>query len=145
MRRREVGRVMTGCTFLSACSSEAFCWSCGAVGSRLCSAKAMALQSKRGAYGCGGTQGSRGGEARLAACSTTAARAPQQQRRVVVVGLGVGGLVMAGRLARAGYDVTAVERGADAGGRMQSESSESSVRFDTGPSLLLFPHKYREA
>jgi phytoene desaturase (3,4-didehydrolycopene-forming) len=115
----------------------------------------MALQSKRGAYGCGGTQGSRGGEARLAACSTTAARAPQQQpqqqqqqqqqRRVVVVGLGVGGLVMAGRLARAGYDVTAVERGADAGGRIQSESSESSVRFDTGPSLLLFPHKYREA
>jgi hypothetical protein len=38
----------------------------------------------------------------------------------VVVGAGVGGLAMAGRLARAGYAVTLLEKNAGVGGRMQS-------------------------
>ena len=74
---------------------------------------------------------------------------PETSRgKAVVVGAGVGGLSIAGRLARAGYDVILCEKNEQVGGRMQSESTETEVgtfRFDTGPSLLLFPDKYREA
>lgn len=64
----------------------------------------------------------------------------------VVVGAGVGGLVVAGRLARAGYSVTLLEKNGGAGGRMQSYAPPEAPgwRFDTGPSLLLFPDRYRD-
>ena len=64
----------------------------------------------------------------------------------LVVGAGVGGLAMAGRLARCGYAVTLLEKNAGVGGRLQSFSPDAAPgwRFDTGPSLLLFPDKYRE-
>lgn len=67
-------------------------------------------------------------------------------KRAVVIGLGVGGLIMAGKLARSGYEVVALEKNDSAGGRMQSETPShlNDYRFDTGPSLLLFPEKYRE-
>jgi len=56
---------------------------------------------------------------------------------------------MAGRLARAGFEVTLLEKNDTVGGRMRSEDfggdGMDGHRFDTGPSLLLFPEKYREA
>jgi len=63
--------------------------------------------------------------------------------KVVVVGGGAGGLASAGRLARAGCSVTLLEKNAELGGRVQSEHI-NGWRFDTGPSLLLFPQKYEE-
>jgi len=72
-------------------------------------------------------------------------------KTAIVIGAGVGGLAMAGRLARAGFDVRLLEKNSSAGGRMRSElfgaqdKGLEGHRFDTGPSLLLFPEKYREA
>ncbi len=71
--------------------------------------------------------------------------------RVAVVGGGAGGLVAAGRLARAGCAVTLLEQSAEVGGRMQSialgagDGSADAWRFDAGPSLMLFKEKYEAA
>ena len=75
-----------------------------------------------------------------------AAKAGDKQTAIVVGG-GVGGLGMASRLAHAGYDVTILEKNLDTGGRCRSESFEGKgegYRFDTGPSLMLLPDRYRE-
>lgn len=78
--------------------------------------------------------------------SSSAGSASATKQKAVVVGAGVGGLAMSARLGKAGYEVTLVEKNAGVGGRMQSFSPDqaSGWRFDTGPSLLLFPDKYRE-
>lgn len=80
--------------------------------------------------------------------------------KVVIVGGGVGGLAVGGRLAKEGYDVHILEKNSHVGGRLQSLEVEAAVgvggksddpggqecfRFDTGPSLLLLPQKYRDA
>ena len=82
------------------------------------------------------------------AAKTSAAQAGDRQKAVVVGG-GVGGLGMASRLAHAGYDVTILEKNEDTGGRARSEffgpdADASGWRFDTGPSLMLLPDRYRE-
>ena len=76
-------------------------------------------------------------------CGATSERG--KRKKVVVVGGGVGGLVTAGRLVKQGCfeSVTLLEKNAVIGGRMQSETI-AGYRFDTGPSLLLFPNTYRE-
>lgn len=71
-------------------------------------------------------------------------------KAAVVVGGGVGGLVTAARLARAGVSVTLVEQNSRecAGGRLATETlfaQGRAFRFETGPSLLLLPNVYREA
>lgn len=70
-------------------------------------------------------------------------------RKVIVIGGGVGGLAVGGKLAKEGFAVQILEKNADAGGRVQSLRTElegqGSFRFDTGPSLLLLPQKYRDA
>lgn len=69
------------------------------------------------------------------------------RQKAIVVGGGVGGLGMASRLANAGYEVTILEKNPDTGGRCRSESFEGGgegYRFDTGPSLMLLPDRYRE-
>ena len=69
------------------------------------------------------------------------------KQTAIVVGGGVGGLGMASRLAHAGYDVTILEKNLDTGGRCRSESFDGKgegYRFDTGPSLMLLPDRYRE-
>lgn len=77
----------------------------------------------------------------------TVTKATAGQKTAVVVGAGVGGLTMAGRLARAGYKVTLLEKNVLVGGRMQSYNPPEApdYRFDTGPSLLLFPEVYKKA
>lgn len=59
----------------------------------------------------------------------------------------MGGLGIASRLAHAGYDVTILEKNLDTGGRCRSEAfagAAAGYRFDTGPSLMLLPDRYRE-
>jgi phytoene desaturase len=63
--------------------------------------------------------------------------------RAIVVGAGIGGLAAAGRLARAGYRVTVVEKGATPGGRA-SLVELGQYRFDGGPTLFLMPEVFRE-
>ncbi|BDI30111.1 dehydrosqualene desaturase [Capsulimonas corticalis] len=66
------------------------------------------------------------------------------QKKVVIVGAGIGGLATAMRLqARGGFSVTVLEKNAAAGGRCNIWESEG-YRFDTGPSLLLMTDIYRE-
>lgn len=64
-----------------------------------------------------------------------------------MVGGGVGGLGVASRLAKSGFEVTVLEKNSDVGGRCRSETfagGGEGYRFDTGPSLMLLPERYRE-
>lgn len=76
-------------------------------------------------------------------------------RTAIVIGAGAGGIATAARLARAGYNVTVVEKNDFTGGRcsfLYSSPSQGSgrggtpgqYRFDQGPSLLLLPNLFRE-
>lgn len=81
-------------------------------------------------------------------------------RTAVVIGAGGGGIATAARLAKAGYQVTVVEKNDFIGGRcslLYSSPSQSlptvkssaagirhDYRFDQGPSLLLLPNLFRE-
>jgi phytoene desaturase len=56
----------------------------------------------------------------------------------LVVGAGIGGIVTAARLARAGYQVTVLEKSGQAGGRTNIIDKEG-FHFDTGPTLFLMP------
>ncbi|KAI8467039.1 MAG: hypothetical protein J3K34DRAFT_387134 [Monoraphidium minutum] len=72
------------------------------------------------------------------------AAAPQRGgKTAVVIGGGIGGLVVAGRLAQEGVRVTLLEQNEQVGGRCQSMHA-GGFRWDTGPSLLLFPGTYRD-
>jgi phytoene desaturase len=59
-------------------------------------------------------------------------------KRVVVIGAGPGGLASALLLARAGVDVTVLERREQVGGRTSSIEA-GGFRFDLGPTFFLFP------
>jgi len=61
----------------------------------------------------------------------------------IVIGAGIGGLAAAGRLARAGYKVTVVEKGAAPGGRA-SQLRQGDHIFDAGPTLFLMPQVFRD-
>src|SRR5512145_3137567 len=61
----------------------------------------------------------------------------------IVVGAGIGGIAAAGRLARNGYDVTVVEKNANAGGRCD-QIVQDGHRFDVGPTLFLMPEVFEE-
>ncbi|KAJ6262053.1 hypothetical protein Dda_2856 [Drechslerella dactyloides] len=62
---------------------------------------------------------------------------------VVVVGAGVGGCAAAARLAKAGLEVTVVEKNSFTGGRC-SIIRDGEHRFDQGPSLMLLPNLFHE-
>ncbi|MFW9934577.1 MAG: phytoene desaturase family protein [Candidatus Thorarchaeota archaeon] len=59
-------------------------------------------------------------------------------QNILVIGAGVGGLSAAALLAKEGYDVTIIERNAEAGGRARVWETEGFV-FDMGPSWYLMP------
>lgn len=61
----------------------------------------------------------------------------------VVIGGGIGGLVTAARLAKAGYEVDLVEKNADVGGKMGRVCFDDCT-FDTGPSLITMPFVLEE-
>jgi phytoene desaturase len=60
------------------------------------------------------------------------------EKRVAVIGGGLGGLAIALRLAARGHFVTICEQGNSFGGKMNSWI-EKGFRFDTGPSLITMP------
>ncbi len=62
---------------------------------------------------------------------------------VIVIGAGIGGIATAGRLARNGYEVTVIEKNAQAGGRCNQIVKEGH-RFDVGPTLFLMPEVFAE-
>ncbi|HBG23818.1 MAG TPA: phytoene desaturase, partial [Rikenellaceae bacterium] len=59
--------------------------------------------------------------------------------KTAVIGSGIGGLAIAARLAKRGYDVTLYEKNATPGGKV-SQIRERGYRFDTGPSLFTLPN-----
>jgi phytoene desaturase len=66
------------------------------------------------------------------------------KKHVIVIGAGLGGIVTAGRLGRAGYSVTVLEKNSHPGGRADQLTIDGH-RFDTGPTLLLMPEIFRQA
>lgn len=64
-----------------------------------------------------------------------------QKKRAVVIGSGIGGLGMAGYLAKGGYDVTVLEKNETAGGRANI-FTEEGYTFDMGPSWYLMPEVF---
>jgi phytoene desaturase len=63
--------------------------------------------------------------------------------RVVIVGAGPGGLASAMLLAKAGVEVTVVEKRGTVGGRTSTMEQEG-FRFDVGPTFFLYPQVLRE-
>lgn len=59
-------------------------------------------------------------------------------KRVVIIGAGIGGLGAAGLFAKKGYDVTVVEKNANLGGRANIFEHDG-FKFDMGPSWYLAP------
>lgn len=59
-------------------------------------------------------------------------------KKVVVIGAGIGGLGTAGLFAKKGYDVTVLEKNSTLGGRANIFEAEG-FRFDMGPSWYLAP------
>ncbi|KAK1775335.1 putative phytoene dehydrogenase [Copromyces sp. CBS 386.78] len=68
----------------------------------------------------------------------------QRPRSAIVVGAGAGGIAIAARLAKAGVDVTVLEKNDFTGGRCSLIHTKDGYRFDQGPSLLLLPGLFRE-
>ena len=62
---------------------------------------------------------------------------------IIVIGAGIGGIAVAGRLARAGHKVTVVEKAAHPGGRADFIQKDG-YRFDKGPTLFLMPEVFAE-
>jgi phytoene desaturase len=62
-------------------------------------------------------------------------------RTVIVIGAGIGGIVAATHLARAGTEVLVIEKNTHAGGRCDRFTREGH-HFDTGPTLLVMPLLY---
>jgi phytoene desaturase len=66
-----------------------------------------------------------------------------QDKSVVVIGAGLGGLSAAIHLRLAGFDVTVYEANEKVGGRANI-IEKAGFRFDTGPSLLNYPWIFRQ-
>lgn len=64
-------------------------------------------------------------------------------QKALVIGAGIGGLAIAARLARDGYQVTLLEKNARPGGRT-AVLEQDGFRFDTGPTLFLMPAVFAE-
>lgn len=65
------------------------------------------------------------------------------EKKIAVIGAGLGGLSAAVRLANAGYKVEVFEQNSNPGGKA-NEINEKGFRFDTGPSLLTMPFVIEE-
>ncbi|MBW0460951.1 hypothetical protein O181_000666 [Austropuccinia psidii MF-1] len=65
------------------------------------------------------------------------------KKKVIIIGAGVGGLATAARLAKAGLDVTVLEKNQFSGGRC-SLIEKDGFRFDRGPSFYLMPEIFED-
>jgi phytoene desaturase len=66
-----------------------------------------------------------------------------KEKKVAIIGAGLGGLSAALRLANSGFDVHIFEQNSKAGGKA-GEISENGFRFDSGPSLITMPFVIEE-
>jgi phytoene desaturase len=66
-----------------------------------------------------------------------------EQKSVIIVGSGLGGLSTALRLASKGYAVTILEKGENAGGRL-NELKQDGFTFDMGPSFFSMSYEFDE-
>ena len=57
-------------------------------------------------------------------------------KKALIIGSGIGGLSIACRLAKIGYEVTVIEKNNRAGGRCNI-IEENGFNFDTGPTILM--------
>ncbi|HEY3473572.1 MAG TPA: FAD-dependent oxidoreductase, partial [Anaerolineales bacterium] len=64
-----------------------------------------------------------------------------KQKRVIVIGAGIGGIAAATHLARRGLNVTVLEKNSRPGGRCDRFSRDGH-HFDAGPTLLVMPLLY---
>lgn len=64
-------------------------------------------------------------------------------KSALVIGAGIAGIATAGRLARAGYQVTVLEKNLGPGGRC-NRIVRQGHRFDVGPTLFLMPEVFVE-
>ncbi len=65
------------------------------------------------------------------------------KKRIIIVGAGLGGLTAASLLAKAGHDVTVLEKNNWVGGKSR-RIEVAGQRIDTGPSLVTFPGVLKE-
>jgi diapolycopene oxygenase len=63
-------------------------------------------------------------------------------KRVVVIGAGIGGMSAAIMLARSGFQVTILEKNAQVGGKLNQLQTEG-FSFDQGPSIFTLPQAFR--
>lgn len=66
---------------------------------------------------------------------------PEKQRKVIVIGAGLGGLSAAISLATEGFNVEVHEKNDKVGGKLNYHE-EQGFRFDLGPSILTLPHLF---
>jgi phytoene desaturase len=64
-------------------------------------------------------------------------------QKALVIGAGIGGIAIAGRLASNGYQVTVLEKNESPGGRC-NQIVKDGHRFDIGPTLFLMPEVWEE-
>jgi phytoene desaturase len=65
------------------------------------------------------------------------------QKSILIVGAGLGGIAAAAHLAQRGLHVTVLEKNARPGGRCDHFSRDGH-HFDTGPTLFIMPHVYED-
>ena len=66
-----------------------------------------------------------------------------EQKKVVIIGAGVGGIATAVFLAQNGFAVEVYEKNAQPGGRC-GQMEQAGHRFDLGATILLMPSLYRQ-
>ena len=65
------------------------------------------------------------------------------QKSILIIGAGLGGIAAAAHLAQRGLHVTVLEKNARPGGRCDRFSRDGH-HFDTGPTLFIMPHVYED-
>ena len=65
------------------------------------------------------------------------------QKSIVVIGAGLGGIAAAAHLAQRGLHVTVLEKNSRPGGRCDRISRDGH-HFDTGPTLFIMPHVFED-
>src|ERR1700750_1789262 len=66
----------------------------------------------------------------------------ERNKRVIVIGAGLGGMSAAIMLARGGFQVTILEKNAQVGGKLNQLRTEG-FSFDLGPSIFTLPEIFR--
>jgi len=65
-----------------------------------------------------------------------------RDKKVVVIGAGLGGLSAAASLAADGFGVEIFEKNERIGGKL-NQLEKQGFRFDLGPSIIILPHLFR--